>query len=111
MSGSEPGRATATMTVTADMVNRHGVCHGGIIFLLADAAMDYASNHEPDGIAYASHAEVDYAGPARIGDRLSATATASDRWGRTQLIDAVVTTGDGGVIAHFRGRTRTVRDR
>ena len=41
----------------------------------------------------------------------SATATASDRWGRTQLIDAVVTTGDGAVVAHFRGRTRTVRDR
>ena len=99
------------MIVTHDMVNRHGVCHGGIIFLLADAAMDYASNHEPSGIAYAAHAEVDYTGPARVGDRLSVTAETSGRWGRTQLIDAVVTTGAGDVIAHFRGRTRTVRTR
>jgi len=31
-----PGRARVAMTVRPDMVNGHDVCHGGIVFALAD---------------------------------------------------------------------------
>ena len=108
------GRTRVEMTVTADMVNGHGVCHGGIIFMLADTAMDHASNAHAavsGGVAFASHAEVDYVRPARVGDRLVAEGITRDRWGRTQMIDATVTNGSGDVVAHFRGRTRTVTER
>ena len=57
------GRAVATMTVTESMLNSHGVCHGGIIFLLADTTMDYASNSGA-GVAFAAHGEVDYVRPS-----------------------------------------------
>ena len=39
-----PTRATVRMTVRADMVNGFGVCHGGIVFSLADSALAFASN-------------------------------------------------------------------
>lgn len=105
------GRAIVAMTVTADMANGHGVCHGGVIFLLADTAMDHASNSGagPDAIAFAAHAEIDYVRPAGAGDHLTAEAVVVDQWGRTQLLDATVTNAVGEVVAHFRGRTRSVR--
>lgn len=31
------------MTVHADMVNGHGICHGGYLFLLADSACNVAT--------------------------------------------------------------------
>ena len=39
-----PGSARLAMTVTAQMVNGHGLCHGGYIFSLADSAMAFACN-------------------------------------------------------------------
>ena len=46
--GVEPGRATATMTVREDMVNGHGICHGGYVFTLADTAFAFACNTYDD---------------------------------------------------------------
>ena len=39
-----PGRATARMRISADMVNGHGIAHGGYVFLLADTAFAFACN-------------------------------------------------------------------
>ena len=44
ITGVAPGRATATMRVTAEMVNGHAIAHGGYIFLLADTAFAFACN-------------------------------------------------------------------
>ena len=38
------GRARLRMRITKDMVNGHGIAHGGYLFLLADAAFSYACN-------------------------------------------------------------------
>jgi len=110
--GREPdGLVSATMTVAADMVNSHGVCHGGISFLLADAVMDYTTNGPLDegSVAFAAHAEVDYVRAAHVGDVLTATGQVADHWGRTNLVDVTVTNQRDEVVTHFRGRTRTVR--
>lgn len=32
-----PGAATLSMTITPEMTNGHGTCHGGYIFTLADS--------------------------------------------------------------------------
>jgi acyl-CoA thioesterase len=42
----ETGHAMLTMRVRADMLNPHGICHGGMTFLLADTAVAYASGFE-----------------------------------------------------------------
>jgi acyl-CoA thioesterase len=38
------GRAVCRMTVTGQMINGHGLCHGGYVFLLADTAFACACN-------------------------------------------------------------------
>jgi len=105
----EPGRATATMTVRDDMVNGLGVCHGGLLFSLADTAMAFLSNTEvAEGhAALAAHAEIDWLRPAVAGQSVVATAQAIARPGRTTVHDVEVH-ADGELIAVFRGRTRTV---
>lgn len=105
------GAAVATLAVTESMLNHQGACHGGIIFTLADTAMEHASNFD-GSVSVASHAEVDYVRPAGLDDRLLARASVTEAWGRTKLVDvAVLRASDGQVIARFRGRTRATARR
>jgi len=47
-----PQRATVTMTVREDMTNGHSICHGGIIFTLADTAFtSEAAYDSPHAVA------------------------------------------------------------
>jgi len=103
-----PGSATVTMTVRPDMCNGLDVCHGGLIFSLADAAMAFACN-ALGGSHLASDASIDWLAPGRIGDRLEATATETTRRGRTGLYHVEVV-GPDGVVAVFRGKTKMVSD-
>ena len=105
------GSVSATITVAPHMLNSHGVCHGGIIFLLADAVMDYSTNGplDDDAVSFAAHAEVDYVRAGHEGDVLTARGRIADAWGRTSLVDVTVTNQRDEVVTHFRGRTRTVR--
>lgn len=102
-----PGRAVATMTVADEHANGHGVCHGGYLFLLADAAMAYASNSHGTS-ALATGADIAFLRPARTGDVLRAEAVERSLAGRSGLYDVTVRTGDGAAVAEFRGRTRQV---
>ncbi|WP_010235815.1 MULTISPECIES: hydroxyphenylacetyl-CoA thioesterase PaaI [unclassified Pseudonocardia] len=102
-----PGRAVATMTVSGEHANGHGVCHGGYLFLLADSAMAYACNAY--GVsALATGADIAFLRPAATGDVLTAEAVERSLAGRSGLYDVTVRTGDGTVVAEFRGRTRLV---
>jgi acyl-CoA thioesterase len=101
-----PGRATASMTVRPDMVNGHGSCHGGYLFLLADTAFAFACNtHGPAVVA--AGADVTFLAPALEGDELVATAVERVRAGRSGLYDVTVRRGDD-VVLEFRGRSRVV---
>ena len=102
------GMATVHMTIRPDMTNGHGICHGGLIFALADSAFAFACNsHGPATVAAA--VAIDFLEPARAGDQL--TAVAQERWlgKRTGLYDLSVTRADGTVIAHARGRSHRLR--
>ncbi|MHA6797214.1 hydroxyphenylacetyl-CoA thioesterase PaaI [Pseudonocardia bannensis] len=102
-----PGRARVALTVAEQHLNGHGICHGGYLFLLADSAMAYGSNSH--GVsAVASGADITFLRPAHLGDELVAEAVERALAGRSGLYDVTVRTGDGGVVAEFRGRTRTV---
>ena len=101
-----PGAATATMTVTPRMVQGHGTCHGGYLFLLADTAFAFACNTR--GLpTVAAGADVDFLTPAQLGDVLVAVAVERVRRGRSGLYDVTVTRGEE-VVCEFRGRSRTV---
>jgi len=102
-----PGRATATMTVTDDMVNGHGICHGGYVFTLADTAFAFACNTYDD-VTVAAGADISFLEPVHRGDELTATAVELSRRGRSGLYDVTVRTGAGTVVAEFRGRSRSL---
>ncbi len=102
------GHATITMEVRPDMVNGLGVCHGGLIFSLADSAMAFATNAR-NQYALATSAEIDWVSPGLLGTVLTANVVERHRQGKNTICDAVVTDSDGNVVAYFRGRTRTVR--
>lgn len=101
------GRAVVTMVVRPDMVNGLEICHGGLIFALADSAMAFSSNSF-NRFAIATHADIDWINPGRLGATLTATATQRHQRGRNAVTDAVVEDENGEVIAHFRGRTRQI---
>lgn len=101
-----PGRARVALTVEARHVNGHGICHGGYLFLLADAALAYASNSYGTS-AVASGADIAFLRPVGLGAELVAEAVERARAGRSGLYDVTVRAGDE-VVAEFRGRTRQV---
>lgn len=106
----EPGNAVAVMTVTGDMLNSHNICHGGVIFTLADSAFALASNTYNQRTV-AQHCAVSYISPALLEDRLVAHATERHRNKRSGIYDVTVTRGDGTIIAEFRGHSRTIEGR
>ncbi len=102
-----PGHARLAMRVTEAMVNGLGLCHGGLIFTLADSAMAFACNSRGEQ-AVAQQGAITYLRPARLGDVLTAAATERASEGRTAMYDVRVTTRDGAVVAEMRGHTRTL---
>ena len=102
-----PGLAVVSMTVRADMVNGHGICHGGLVAALADSAFALACNSR-GARTVAAGFDVTFLAPAHEGDVLVATASERALRGRSGLYDVTVCRGDEAV-AEFRGRSRTLR--
>lgn len=99
-----PGRAVLSMTVREDMVNGHGVCHGGFVFTLADSACAFASNSH-NRVNLLHGAKIDLLRPAMQGDRLRAEAREINRGARLAVYDVDVKRQDGKLVACFRGNT------
>ena len=102
-----PGHAVLSMTVGVDMVNGHGLCHGGYIFTLADSALAFSSSSH-NGRTVAQHCQISYVTPGRLGMRLTAEARERHKGERSGIYDVTVKAEDGTVIAEFRGATRSI---
>ncbi|MDH5557375.1 MAG: hydroxyphenylacetyl-CoA thioesterase PaaI [Alphaproteobacteria bacterium] len=103
-----PHYARATMTVRDDMLNSHGVCHGGMIFALADTAFAYASNSE-NRATLAISCNISFSAAVPLGEELTAVAEKRSRGGRTGIYDVTVSGADGNIVALFRGNSYQVR--
>ncbi|MFZ1905413.1 MAG: hydroxyphenylacetyl-CoA thioesterase PaaI [Steroidobacteraceae bacterium] len=99
-----PGRARVVMTVRADMLNGHQVCHGGLVFALADSAFAFACNSYNDSTVAAA-AAIDFLAAAREGDELSAEAVELWRTRRNGIYEITVVNQRGERVALFRGRS------
>ena len=101
-----PGTARLSMKIEPRMVNGLGLCHGGLIFTLADSTMAFASNSY-GAHAVAQHCAITYLRPGRLGETLTAVAEERARAGRSGIYDVRVTgSSDGTAVAEFRGHTR-----
>jgi phenylacetic acid degradation protein PaaD len=103
------GQAVAKMLVRDDMVNGFDVCHGGLIFTLADTAFAFACNAY-DRLTYAAAADIEFLRPARRGDALEARAREDYRGSRTGLYSIEVRNQHDEVVAMFRGRSATLQE-
>src|ERR1700722_12355810 len=103
-----PGCVRVAMTVRADMVNGHGICHGGVLFTLADSAFAFACNSHGQPMV-AAGASIEFLAPAPRGARLTATATETSRTARGGIYDVVVARETGEPLAYFRGRCARLR--
>jgi acyl-CoA thioesterase len=107
ITGMRPGWARVAMRVRADMLNGHALCHGGLIFALADSAFAFACNsHNENTLAAA--ASIDFLAAAREGDELTAEASELWRSRRNGLYEIVVSNQRGERIALARGRSYRV---
>lgn len=103
-----PGTATVTMPVRAEMLNGHGMAHGGLVATLADSAFAFACNAYNE-VTVASGFDVHLLAAARLGDVLTAQAVEVHKGGRSGVYDVTVTNQCGERVAAFRGRSRTMR--
>jgi acyl-CoA thioesterase len=105
-----PGEVQVSMAVRADMVNGHRLCHGGIVFALADSAFAFACNSYGDN-TLAAAASIDFLAPAHEGDLLTAKAKELWRRGRSGLYEITITNQRGHRVALFRGRSHQIKGR
>jgi acyl-CoA thioesterase len=103
-----PGRAQMTMRVRPDMCNGHGICHGGLIFTLADSTFAFACNsYNINSVALGC--TIDFMAVGRNGDTLTAVGEMRQQGSRTGLYDITVSNQDGQTIAVFRGKSYRVK--
>lgn len=101
------GYARIAMVVRADMLNGHRICHGGMIFALADTAFAYACNSR-NVETVAQNATIAFLAPGREGDRLVAEAQEQALSGRSGVYQVTVANQNGEKIAVFQGLSRSL---
>jgi len=101
------GYARIAMTIRADMLNGHGIAHGGMIFALADTAFAYACNSR-NVSTVAQAASVIFLASATAGERLVAEAREQALSGRSGVYAVTVSTADGRKVAEFQGLSRSL---
>ena len=102
-----PGSASMRMTVRGEQLNGHQMCHGGLIFTLADSTFAFACNsHGKSAVAASAH--IDFLRPAHEGDVLTCEAQEQTLQGRHGIYDMKVTNQRGEVIAMFRGKSAQI---
>src|SRR5260221_13687493 len=65
-----PGYARITLVVRPDMLNGNAICHGGIVFFLADSAFAFACNSRNQS-TLASGGSIDFLALSKTVDELS----------------------------------------
>jgi acyl-CoA thioesterase len=98
------GSATAHMRVRDDMVNGFDVCHGGLLFALADTAFAFACNAY-NRLTIAASGNIEFLRPVVLGDELRATATEEYRGRSSGFYTVKIENQDGKLVALFRGRS------
>ena len=103
-----PGHARMSMKVRDDMINGHDLCHGGLIFTLADSTFAFACNAR-NRVTVAAGAEIHFISPAKKGETLVATARERAGAGRSGIFDIEVNEqATGRLVALFRARSHRI---
>ena len=101
------GYARIRMALRPDMLNGHGIAHGGMIFALADTAFAYACNSR-DVRTVAAQASIVFLDKTQGGEVLVAEARETALVGRSGVCQVTVRTADGRPVAEFTGFSRSL---
>jgi acyl-CoA thioesterase len=104
----EPGRAVMRMTVREPMLNGHKICHGGLIFTLADSTFAFACNSH-NKVAVAAGCSIEFLKPGQLGDVLTCEGREQALQGRHGIYDMRVSNQRGEVVAMFRGKSAQIQ--
>lgn len=104
----EPGRAVMRVRVREVMLNGHNICHGGLIFTLADSTFAFACNSH-NKVAVAAGCSIEFLKPAHLDDVLTCEGIEQTLQGRHGIYDMKVTNQRGEVIAMFRGKSAQIQ--
>ena len=104
----EPGRAVMRMTVREPMLNGHLICHGGLIFTLADSTFAFACNSH-NHAAVAAGCSIEFLRPVQLGDVLTCEGVERVLQGRHGVYDMTVSNHAGEVVAMFRGKSARIK--
>ena len=99
--------ARVSMVVRPEMLNGHGIGHGGMIFALADSAFAYVCNGG-NHASVAAQASIVFLDKVAEGETLVAEAEEVVREGRAGVTRVAVRTAEGRPIAEFTGYSRTL---
>ncbi|MGN6806776.1 MAG: hydroxyphenylacetyl-CoA thioesterase PaaI [Trinickia sp.] len=102
------GYARMRATVRPDFLNGHDICHGGLIFTLADSTFAFACNSYNVNTV-ASGCSIEFLRPVHGGDVLIAEAIEQTLNGRTGIYDIRVTNRAGETVAMLRGKSTQIR--
>ena len=101
------GYARIRMALRADMLNGHGIAHGGMVFSLADTCFAYVCNGR-NLRTVAANASITFLESAREGEVLIAEGREAALVGRSGVTNVSVRAQDGRAIAEFTGFSRSI---
>ena len=104
----DPGRAVMRMQVREPMLNGHKICHGGLIFTLADSTFAFACNSH-NKVAVAAGCSIEFLKPGQLGDVLTCVGEEQVLQGRHGIYDMKVTNQRGETVAMFRGKSAQIQ--
>ncbi|WP_321893194.1 hydroxyphenylacetyl-CoA thioesterase PaaI [Paraburkholderia tropica] len=102
------GYARLRMSVRPEFLNGHQICHGGLIFTLADSTFAFACNSYNINTV-ASGCSIEFLRPVQPDDQLTAEAVEQVMSGRNGIYDIRVTNRAGETVAMFRGKSAQIR--
>ena len=103
-----PGYARMSMRVRPEFLNGHGICHGGLMFTLADSTFAFACNSH-NVPAVAAGCSIEFLKPVQGNDVLTAQGQEQTLSGRHGIYDIEVSNAAGEVVAMFRGKSAQLK--
>ncbi len=102
-------KSVVTMTVRDEMVNGFGSAHGGVVFSLADTALQFIVN-SGGFLSVALDCTISYPVAVRPGDVLTAQGIEESTTNKLAFCAITVRNQHDIIVAHFRGTAyRTAR--